>query len=366
MKKSAIHIFILPLIVLTMTACELGNNWFIHPVSYNDKEDKPQMVVTSFLEAGKAPKIYVNESIFFLDPNHNENDTIVVENGLYTYSYIDTHIRYNYITDADVIMTVNGGTPVRLEGSMQMDTILTHGTYYTAEYVKPAFSYTTDYVLQPGDNVEITVSHPKYEETAHTKQHIPNQPQYQVENVQLDSLNPYYGFVTYTLRLLPYSGDPSDMLVFSGNTQFGPQTRHFVYSKDLSFEGYDKTNNRLSNGYYGSNSLGIYRAVNQTEEVIKVSLLFQGGDKPDYAQLTVQAVTRDHYLYTASMIAAEYYHAIVLNFDVNGGGDNIVDEIQDLFDEMGSMEGIQIYNNVEHAIGHVTATTACPPYRYQP
>ena len=49
----------------------------------------------------------------------------------------------------------------------------------------------------------------------------------------------------------------------------------------------------------------------------------------------------------------------------NTGMGNIVEDVQDMFDEMGNMEGVQLYDNVEGGIGHVTASTSqC--YRYVP
>ena len=42
----------------------------------------------------------------------------------------------------------------------------------------------------------------------------------------------------------------------------------------------------------------------------------------------------------------------------NNGMGNIVEDIQDMFDEMGNMEGVQLYDNVEGGIGHVSAVNS--------
>ena len=38
--------------------------------------------------------------------------------------------------------------------------------------------------------------------------------------------------------------------------------------------------------------------------------------------------------------------------------ENIVEDVQDIFDEMGNMEGVQLYDNVEGGIGHVSAVNS--------
>lgn len=363
--------------MLLLTACD----WFYHAVPYNDKVDRPEMVVTSNLEVGRSPRIYVNESVFFLDPNHNVADTIH-EEGIYTYDWINRHLRYNYLTDAEVTMTVNGGTPIRLEGAERLDTLNIEKDFgYEQTRIRSAYSYTTDYRLQPGDRIEITVRHPRYEAPARVVQQMPYTPQFVVENVKLEDASDYYCLATFTLRLLPYQGEETDMLVFSGVSHshevqkdaFFHQTRTIqlsrwnIYSQDMSFVGYDKTNNQLSAGYYGANRQGLYRPINRGEEKLTVSVLCYSPGPDCYldsVRLDVKAVTRDHYLYTSSMIAAGYYSVQAPDVTARQEEENIVEDIQDMFDEMGSMEGIQLYSNVANAIGHVTATSATRPYWY--
>lgn len=391
-----IYQYILLLSLVLLASCS-DENWFIHSVKYNNKVDKPEMVVTATLEAGKTPVIYVNESVFFLDPNHEEEDTIWRTREAYDYDdnyyyYYTRHVKSGFLRDAEVLMSVNGAEPIRLVGAERMDTLPL--LYYDSTLapdmqVRKSFAYSSDYILQPGDQIELTVSHANYKQPAKVSQQIPFPLTMDLQNLTIDMSNKETSFASISLRLAPYKGQPSDMLSFRAityqhaehhytdwyvdyqsvdTTIFSYNQYGFIYSQDLSFVGYDKTNKQLSSGYYGAGYYGLFRAANTQEEQLSftfpVDLYSSEGESSsthaflDSVVITVQTVTRDNYLYNASMVAAGYRSFYIPDYFGGETGGNIFDEIQEIFDEMGSMEGVQLYSNVENAIGHVTATTA--------
>lgn len=390
MKHKYIYI-LLPLLVL-LTSCD-EENWFIHSVPYNDKVDKPELVVTSFLQAGKKPVIYVNESVFFLDPNHSVLDTVYYQDG---YFNVFPMVRPGFLPDAEVEMIVNGGLPIRLIGAERLDTIWSlnsFGAHGGDNYlVRSAYAYTCDYILQPGDKVELNVTHPRYERMARVEQDVPRQMHFEVSDVELERLTEDVSVAKMKVHLLPYEGDPTDLLCFRTISKVSLRIKSSIYdyttnshrdtlyiqdftgqmtfSQDLSFVGYDKVNTELSSGYFGAGPLGLFRAVPMQDESLTIYAYIENpyiektGIFVNSVTLDVQAVTREHYLYYASMCASGHLSNYVPDYFVSeGDGGNIIEDISDIFDEMGSMEGVQIYNNVENAIGHVTAlASSCYTY----
>lgn len=398
MKK--IYSYIILLCTLMLIACE-GDNWFLHTVEYNGKVDKPEMVVTGTLNVGHTPLIYVNESVFFLDSLHNEGEQIY-EKYIYddkTYRRYVTHVRKGWLTDAQVTMKVNGGDAISLHGGYRWDsTQVTEGTMTICKN----YAFTCDYVLQPNDKVEIEVTHSNYAKPARVSQVIPAPAKVTIESIEFSPIsatgnNYVWMMANATLHLAPTEADSSCLLCFTGKI-YTTQKHHIVrtgkpdeieyinfrffsiYSQDLSFVGYDQTNQSLSSGYYGANTDGLYRAANKGEETIRVGVVYEeanwsnsymGGSTTVTTQIDsivwdVKVVTRDQYLLTSSMFAAGYNRNYVMDYFSDGtSNDSFFNEISDMFDELGGMEGVQIYGNVENAIGHVTASSTVR-YTYKP
>ena len=83
----------------------------------------------------------------------------------------------------------------------------------------------------------------------------------------------------------------------------------------------------------------------------------------DSIVLHVETVTRDEYLHWAKLLQGKHIYQSVPDFfreetSDNSGMGNIVEDVQDIFDEMGNMEGVQLYDNVEGGIGHVSAVNS--------
>ena len=142
-------------------------------------------------------------------------------------------------------------------------------------------------------------------------------------------------------------------------------------------------NKSLSKGYYGS-SLGLYAPASHELVPFRLLALQCNPQYPtpqrigydsiwtdiDSIILNVETVTRDEYLHWAKLLQGKHIYQSAPDFfreetGDNSGMGNIVEDVQDMFDEMGNMEGVQLYDNVEGGIGHVTASTSqC--YRYVP
>lgn len=397
MKKIQIYIWLL--LLLTLSSCH-EENWFIHTIEYNDKVDDPEMVVTAQLVAGKEPVVYVSESVFFLDPEHNEIDSVQYfyeRTDSYIY-YMTSHLRREFLRDAKVLMSVNGQEPVSLVGETRMDT-MELGKYDTNLMISKNYAYSSPRILQPGDKVEISVSHPKYKKTATVVQQVPYPVNFEMQVEDPNFPKDHTFLIPVMLRLSPYEGNPDDLLniratIYCTQTDSVHQRRYnyltkeyyyldtvyhvrsfhnTLYSQDRSFDKYEKTNKQLSRGYYGASYYGLYRDVHSAGVNLPIEV---GGYYNDYTyeegenyshsyscvdsiQVTVQALTRDEYLYQVAMMMAGYhYTGYVPDYWGSSTGDNFIEDIQDIFDEMGSMEGIQLYSNVENAIGHVTAVAS--------
>lgn len=376
MKLKNTYILLL-LCGLLLAGCDSENNWFFHSVPYNAKVDKPEMVVIAQLVTHRVPKIYVSESVFFLD-NKTKNSVL---------------------QDAEVQMRVNGGEPMTLVGGYHRDTTGVLRSYYSPEHfvydVKSYYSYTCDYVLQAGDRVELTVRHKNYEKPVHVTQQMPKPVAYTMTYSGTTSVLDYESLADFTIRLAPTTQDSSCLLAITATTYchdedyyklytyepphyeqvcIGDTTEYdydisrVVYSQGLSFVGYDRTNRSLSGGYYGAEAHGLFRAVNTDETTFTISVPYStyayerldGGYRRTYLDsvtVDVAVVTRDYYLYTSSMFAAGNYWQYVPDY-FGGQNEDIIGDISEIFDELGSMEGVQVYSNVENGIGHVTAKSS--------
>ena len=73
-------------------------------------------------------------------------------------------------------------------------------------------------------------------------------------------------------------------------------------------------------------------------------------------------VSQDYYRNVASMFAGDYYYNSVPDFWQSDSDSefedmtDIIEEIQDAFNELGNLEGIQVFSNVIGGFGHVTAS----------
>ncbi|MGM9810652.1 MAG: DUF4249 family protein [Paludibacteraceae bacterium] len=364
--------YILFLFVLACTACDSENNFFYHPVAFNGKVTEPQMVVTARLYADSVPVVHVNRSRFFQDKDRYDS----IKSNYFGNEYYEYFLKNDELSNAMVQMQVNDGDWQTL--------------HETPEHV-----YTSDHRLQPNDLVNIRVVHPDFSDVATVQQRIPAPAQASITFSEIDTMQTTFSF---GIDLPAYTGDSTHLLRISctsyvqnihyeyyGDSLFYVDTIHenypYVFSNDLRFARCDKTNETLSDGYYGANSIGLYVPVSNvpTHYDMKGALSpyyhsshYYG--KPssspyhypyittqlDSIEIRVETVTIDEYLTWATMLAGYYVYQYVPDYfrSDNSDADDLVDIIeiiQEMFDEMGNMEGVQLYDNVEGGIGHVSA-----------
>ncbi|MCM1035581.1 MAG: DUF4249 domain-containing protein [Paludibacter sp.] len=373
--KSAFRILPLITLALLLMACD----WFYHPVTYNGKREKGNLVVTADLQEGTYPQIYVNKSFFFLD------STAYVRNN---YS---KQLNPAYVRDADVRLIINGNTPIQLHGEERIvpNTQQTNNAdIYLTKYV-----YTCDYVLQAGDVVELSVKVPEFKQIAYAKQVIPMPIVAQLTEVAVGQ-NPYvsysdlYDLAKLTLQISSYQGDANDKLCFIGKsyehriyTQYSKKdasiiksdTTYYVssmtYSNNVVFSMGGNLNLALSKSFYGSDK-GIYCTPLQEETTLDVWVQYRPTKRDsnyyaiseiiiDSVVVEIQAISPDAYTFRSSYVAAEYTY--LKAHDYWGGEDSdlydFTEIIEDMFDELGTLERVQLYSNVENALGQVVSRT---------
>lgn len=368
MRKKYIHTIFLLAVCVLLTACDRDENWFIRTIEYNGAVDKPELVVIGELYAGEIPVIYVGESVFFNDPEHNRK----IKNSL---------------SDANVQLTVNDGTPIQLRYQKPS---------YAYKDSHQGYYYTTAYSLREGDRLVFTVSHPNYEKPARVSLQVPAAPK--VEIAFLDTtwaINGHNigGLAHWRVGLQPPTGRHDSYLIFRSmcyrtfdqlsyyNTPDGPkesykrnnQNEGYTYSKDLVFAECPAINFELGEGYWGGDPLlGLYCPTPTATKDIDVYGFYKRTEKYEHSfgddlvghtywltdsiELAICATSDEQYFYLGSLINSDNYHKprYILNF----WGDNFIGEdfdIEDIFEDLGSLEGVQIFGNVENGIGHITA-----------
>lgn len=408
-------------LALMLCACDWDNNFFYQPVDFRGEAEEPQLVVNAILEADSTPVIYLNRSVFFLDKHATDSTiyTEAYSNGQLNtdYSYTSLGLQRGYITDASVEMCINGDEWLPLV--CKEVTITRTNRYSTIEYRTPGWAYVSDVKLRAGDRVEVRIAHKDYPKGASIVTVIPVRAGATVSKPDFDTKRkPYLTPVVVTLP--PYKGDPTDVLCFRAVAYayahrcfynfsgIDPQTgdslwiydehnssheriaviyHEAVYSKDIAFARFDNINQKLSQNGFGSLlSVGLFCDVNRTDEnrSIELEVPYEpyGGYyysskhsiddtlryvtsflQTDSIVIEVRSVNRDAYLYLSSMMQAGYISNEVYDPWLNNSGNpdfdlgEILDNIQDAFSEMGSMEGIQIYGNAKGAFGQVGAVT---------
>ena len=306
-------------------------------------------------------------------------------NGYYLYYH-----NPRFLPEAQVEMSVDDGE----WQAMYAD------TFSIAQYGgATGYYFTADKLLRAGEQVAFRVSHPRFQQVASVSQQIPFAPQatitvlpdsYQEEDIR---------FLGFQVNLPAYRGDTAHFYRFKATTYLtnheeyqDPDTAFhytwqesysYTYSRDMRMMTCQEINKSLSKGYYGS-SLGLYTPASHEPTQYQLLALQCNPKYPapqrigydsiwaniDSIVFSVETVTRDEYLHWAKMVQGKYVSRYAPDYfaeesNNNTGMGNIVEDVQDMFDEMGNMEGVQLYDNVEGGIGHVTASTSqC--YRYVP
>lgn len=363
-----------------MCSCDPENNFFYRPVTFKGDIKEPKLVVTGVLHAGKKPTIYVNQSVFFTE---DKRDSMWVDYPDYweeSGEYVPYENRH-YLSDAAVEMQVNGG-------EWQALSVV---TVRNDEYYPPVISYyyTNEHRFAEGERVTIRVQHKDFADIATVSQRIPFSPQAAVHFGTYDTTQTT---IPFDVDIAAYDGDSTDILRiraitythqcrtrYNNNRPYRTDTLYTqypnVYSQDIRFAPYDKTNKSLSLNYFGADTLGLYTAMptqltrySMRAAVRKKYYSYNYDyDKTIQTQsydidsivVSIETVSRDEYLNIASMLIARHYYPRVPDYfteeDSYDDMSDIIENIKDIFDEMGNMEGTQLYDNVDGGIGHVSA-----------
>ena len=384
--KRYIHILCLSGICLILTACDSDNNFFYHPVTFRGEATEEQLVLTGILHADEQPRLYVNSSRFF-------QDTVPLDSMFHEGGWNGYYLYYHnprFLPDAQVEMQIDNGD----WQTMYAD------TFSIAQYGGAiGYYFTVERLLKEGEQAVFRVSHPRFQQVASVSQQIPFTPKAIITALPDAYQEGEVNFINFQVELPAYRGDTSHFYRFQATTYITNHEEYqdpdtcfhyiwhdsysYLYSRDIQFLTCKEINKSLSKGYYGS-SLGLYAPV--LHEPIQFQLLaLQCNPKYPAPQrigydsiwaeidsivLSVETVTRDEYLHWAKMVQGKYVSRYAPDYfaeesNNNNGMGNIVEDIQDMFDEMGNMEGVQLYDNVEGGIGHVTAS-ASQWYRYIP
>lgn len=377
--KRYIHILCLLGICLILTACDSNNNFFYHPVPFRGEVTEEQLVLTGILHADEQPRLYVNSSRFF-------QDTVPMDSMFHEGGWNGYYLYYHnprFLPDAQVEMQIDNGDWL----TMYAD------TFSIAQYGGAiGYYFTADRLLKEGEQATFRVSHPRFQQVASVSQQIPFTPKAIITALPDAYQEGEVNFINFQVELPAYRGDTAHFYRFQATTYITNHEEYqdpdtcfhdiwqenfsYIYSRDIQFLTCKEINKSLSKGYYGS-SLGLYAPV--SHEPIQFQLLaLQCNPKYPAPQrigydsiwaeidsivLSVETVTRDEYLHWAKMVQGKYVSRYAPDYfaeesNNNNGMGNIVEDIQDMFDEMGNMEGVQLYDNVEGGIGHVSAVNS--------
>ena len=377
--KRYIHILCLSGICLILTACDSDNNFFYHPVTFRGEATEEQLVLTGILHADEQPRLYVNSSRFF-------QDTVPMDSMFHEGGWNGYYLYYHnprFLPDAQVEMQINNGD----WQTMYAD------TFSIAQYGGAiGYYFTADRLLKEGEQAVFRVSHPRFQQVASVSQQIPFTPKAIITALPDAYQEGEVNFINFQVELPAYRGDTSHFYRFQATTYITNHEEYqdpdtcfhyiwqdsysYLYSRDIQFLTCKEINKSLSKGYYGS-SLGLYAPVSHEPTQYQLLALQCNPKYPapqrigydsiwaeiDSIVLSVETVTRDEYLHWAKMVQGKYVSRYAPDYfaeesNNNNGMGNIVEDIQDMFDEMGNMEGVQLYDNVEGGIGHVSAVNS--------
>ena len=374
------------LVVFACTACDSDNNFFYHPVTFRGEVTEEQLVLTGILHADEKPRLYVNSSRFF-------QDTVPLDSMFHEGGWNGYYLYYHnprFLPDAQVEMSVDDGE----WQAMYAD------TFSIAQYGgATGYFFTADKLLRAGEQVAFRVSHPRFQQVASVSQQIPFAPQATITALPDSYQEGDILLLGFQVNLPAYRGDTSHFYRFKATTYLTNHEEYqdpdtcfhyiwhesysYIYSRDMRMMTCQEINKSLSKGYYGS-SLGLYAPASHEPTQYQLLALQCNPKYPapqrigydsiwaeiDSIVFSVETVTCDEYLHWAKMVQGKYVSRYAPDYfaeesNNNNGMGNIVEDVQDMFDEMGNMEGVQLYDNVEGGIGHVTASTSqC--YRYVP
>lgn len=361
---------ILTFIAALLTSC----NFFNSTVPYKGTEEDPQLVVNALVNPKDTPKIYVSRSFFFMDKErYNRQPAGSTRPGVYQ----NHGVHNGNLNDASVSLTINHQAPTDLQYlCIRKD----------SAYVDEMGYYTTGALtILPGDTVGLLASHPIYG-TVSAAQICPDSISIRLLSVKMTN----YAEAKIRLHFAPYHGNHDDVIYISGdmnltgrysfksgNITYGYTiTNHphntYLYSYDNRF--IDLNTYQSDYGYYAGKYLLL--PASAIKEGLDIDLIadihaittVNGQDfkcKLDMVQLSLMAsaCTNDYYMYTQSLLADKgidlsYTPKLSSVTAVDNEAGDMMEDITDIFSELGGQEGIQIQCNIHGGLGHFCLSTS--------
>ena len=348
-------------VMAAMLLCSC-REFFYSDIPYTGADEDCHLITNSVVVKDNIARVFVNRSYFILDKNQYE-ESMISSGGLQ-----DASVRMQVAGKWQDLSLYNaeaenvserfvpcserelGGSPERSE--------LISGCYVTADSLK----------VSTGDTVRLHISHPVYGE-AWATQIVPAEVQMTVKEVSRNK----YNQILFDCTFAPYTGADDDVIIlrldsvllsaytikrhfFSTDTTYLYNNRTLLYSSNPIF-GYLHNAKTLS-GYYGGREIYIRGAeLRETKTVSCFVDYFIGESTTDlhidtmYAAITTRSVTADCYLYAQSLASVRGYRASVqepssISSESNEGEYTITfDDLSEMVDELGSLEGTLLYTN---------------------
>ena len=373
----------IPFILLFCSLAACDERFFNHPIDYKGNTQEPKMVVSAELCAGAKPEVFVNTAYFVNDPYRK--DTIEM---LYGHAIVDQ--RRGYLHNAIVELRVNGGEWMSLTETHEERVIINKEYYYNETRKEEVWFYTCDYLLQPGDSVEIHVHDDSLNADASVTQRIPHKLNAYVSDLDSMSytttdMDYYLLLMTLHLDACPKTGDFLRITARSyahsinynpsQNTEYRNDRIHTdLYAQDVRFSTYLNLCTQLSQGWFGSLNVGLFANTPFSESAFPIAVIYEPtsardnkNGEPLYRRSTdsividVQLVNRDTYLYTSSLAANRLVRTTPrVDFWANQGYNEtqeIIYDTEEWISNLGTLETSPTYSNIQGALGYATSAS---------
>lgn len=361
MRKALLNI----LLMSVLTACD----FFYSEVPYKGNEEESMLVVNSTMDASRPydARAYVGRSYFMTD----STQYLVEDTGDGRYYY---GRKSGVLKDAFVTIQVGQNAPMELKyralnkGSDNVDSL--------GCYVIPRSSFCE---VKPGDTLRLNVAHSRYG-SAEAIQVCPSIVEGKISNVSFNK----YGEMSFALQLPAYKGSADDVLAIEVNLydvnakvystakdteellyEFVNYYEPYVYSLDPIFSQLE--NSQTSAGYFGGHTIYIPASAMKFSRIVNCIMDMRIPDNGREENVVMERLTMDLKLTTLTKEGYEYkrsYQCAVsretslpeLTSRSDASSLNLMDYIEDLFDELGGQEDYLLYGNIEgerkRVLGH--------------
>lgn len=378
----------IPLILLFCSLAACDERFFSHPIDYKGNTQAPKMVVSTELCAEARPEVFVNTAYFVNDSNRADTVEMILDRPILGQ-------RKGYRHNALVELRVNGGEWMPLAETHDERVILNKYYYFNERYYnepvkEEVWFYTCNYLLQPGDSVEIHVHDDGLNADACVTQRIPHKINAYISDIDSMSyttadMDYYLLLMTLHLDACPQTGDLLRITAhtYAHNINYNPSqnTEHrFVrihsdlYAQDVRFSAYLNLCSQFSQGWFGSINVGLFANTPFSESAFPIAVIYEPTSardnkdgEPLYRRSTdsividVQLVNRDAYLYTSSLAANRLIRTNPrVDFWANQGYNEtqeIINDTEEWISNLGTLETSPTYSNIQGALGYATSAS---------